>query len=321
MAWATTASLDEYERHRDEFDRLVIAVAPGYEAAVNRRLDEFETRVTAARERYDANHSGPQFVRPWRVRWAQRALFWLFFLGITGSCAFMFPNGGRVHASVSSHDWPLNVMISSILFVVGVIALLLRRLPVRPGIPPRRELAWFPVALGVPTIANMFLLLSSVPGVQTGWIVLAIVALAVSIAYAITRIVERRRNPELTRQVDASESKRLRIWADNLKIQADQCADRIERDFAALPESERSRMLAELSAATAVLRQRGLIGTWSDQDRKSLGRLAIRGQRPMIPGFLLLERRVQEVWRPRGSELGMTLRVTWHVPEYLPLQK
>jgi hypothetical protein len=143
--------------------------------------------------------------------------------------------------------------------------------------------------------------------------------LVVSIAYCITRISQRRSDPELTREVDLSESKRMRTWANNVEAQAEQCADRIERDFAALPEAERQRVLAELTAARTVLQQRGLIGTWDEKKRSEIARRRFkRLGRPMIPGFLLLERRVQEVWKPYGSEPDMGLPVTWHVVEYLP---
>lgn len=321
VEWASTVSAREYKDHREDLDRRVLAVAPEYEAAVDARLEEFEVLVAAARDRYDERHSGAQFVRPWRLRWAQYALFWAFFLGITGSFAFMYPSG-RGSVDFSRVDWAQWVMFSSICFAVGVVAQLLRRLPVRRGIPPRKDLSWYPTALGIPTIGMMIWHLNFTPGTQPGWVVLTGACLAVSIAYSITRITQRRSDPELTRQVDLSEKKRMRIWADNLKAQADQCADRIERDFMALPDAERQSVLDELTAARAVLQQRGLIRTWDKSKRREIARRRFkRLGRPMVPGFLLLERRVQELWRPHASEPGMTIQVTWRVAEYLPVQR
>ncbi len=322
VEWASTVSARDYQHHRDDLDRLVLAVEPTYEAAVHGRLEEFESLVTAARERYDERHSGAQFVRPWRLRWAQYALFWAFFLGITGSFAFMYPAGRAGGADFSRVDWAQWVMFSSICFAVGVVAQLLRRLPVRRGIPPRRDLSWFPTALGVPTIGMMIWHLNFTPGTEPGWIVLTGASLAVSIAYSITRITQRRSDPELTREVDLSEKKRMRIWANNLEAQAEQCADRIERDFAELPEAQRQRVLAELTAARTVLQQRGLIRTWDKQKRSEIARRRFkRLGRPMVPGFLLLERRSQELWKPYGSEPGMVLPARWRVVEYLPAQR
>jgi hypothetical protein len=85
-----------------------------------------------------------------------------------------------------------------------------------------------------------------------------------------------------------------------------------------LPEADRSRVLAELGAATAVLRERALIHTLSDEEKNVFARRRVKEHRPMVPGFLMLERRVQDLWRPFSPEPGGTPRVTWLVAEYLP---
>lgn len=319
-SWASTVSTRRYAARRSELDELVVAVIPSYRMAVTGRLDDFAASVRGARDRYDSRHLGAQFIRPWRIRWAQQSLFWVFILGIVGSFALMYPVGGRAIGAVdfSAIDWALFVMLSAILFVLGVIAQLLRRLPLRAGIPPRKDLAWLPAALGTPTLVMMIVNLDSKPRVEPLYVTITAVALTASILYALTRIVQRRRNPQLTQLVDTSEKARLRASADSIKAEADRAADLIERDFHALAPHHRALITSELEDAVAVLQERGLIRTLSAAEKKQLAQRQIIGRRPMVPGFLLLERRVQAVWDPYFSEPGTQLGVTWHVAELLP---
>ena len=318
LEWASTVTRRHYAKHRAELDSLVLATVPSYESSVAARLDELASGVDAFREAYDGKHSAPQFTRPWRLRWLQRALFWTYLLGVLISFGLMVPAGGR---SVGATDfslisWPLFVGLSAVLFVLGVLAQLALRLPVVPGIPPRGDLAWLAPVFGTITLAVMIVNFIVEEGVQPGWIVLTAVALLVSFAYCLTRLVQRRRDPDLTRLVDTFEGTRIRAAKNSLKARADDCADAIEHDFNELSSSERTRLLAELNAATEELQRRGFIRTISPEEKKEVAQRQRRRRRPMVPGFLLLERRVQELWT-HGSELP----ITWHAYQYLPKMK
>jgi hypothetical protein len=239
------------------------------------------------------------------LRRLQRVLFWVFLLGILTSFGIMYPAGGRSRGPVNLANvpWDLMVMLSAISFVIGVLAQLVRRLPVVPGIPPRKDLAWLPTAFGVPTIVMMIVNLNWYDDVQPGWIVLTAVALLVSFAYSVTRAVQRRANPNLTRLVDTSERARVLATRESLKARADDCADLIESDFNALPGEDRRRLLEGYEAAAQELRRRGL----------KIVKLP-RADRPAIPGYALLERRVQELWDPEYPEPETGLPLYWRAP-------
>src|SRR5687768_9893543 len=123
--WASTVTRRHYRAHRAELDALVIATVPRYRAAVEARLAEFAAGVMAFREEYDAEHSAARFTRPWRFRWVQKALFWVFVLGIVTSFAMMYPAGRSVY--YPNLPWALLAMLSAISFVIGVLAQLVRR--------------------------------------------------------------------------------------------------------------------------------------------------------------------------------------------------
>jgi hypothetical protein len=304
VEWASTVSRRRYRDRRAELDALVVATVPDYRAAVDSRLEAFAAGVTAFRETYDEEHSAARFTRPWRLRWLQRALFWVFLLGIVLSFGLMFPVGGRsVGADFSLIDWGTFVMLSAISFVIGVLAQLARRLPIVPGIPPRKDLAWLPTGFGVPTIVMMIVNFNLEPGVQLGWIVLTALALLVSFAYGVTRAVQRGRNPDLTRRVDTSERTRLLATRESLKARADDCADLIESDFNALPAEDRRRVLAGYDAAAQELRRRGLQPGTSPH-----------AVRPPIPGYLVLERRAKELWNPAYPDSESGLPLNWRPP-------
>lgn len=202
-AWAARVTPRQYATHRPELDELVLAAVPAYAKSVHARLDELAASVAASRETYDRNHSAPQFIRPWRVRWAQNALLWAYLLGILISFGLMFPIGGRSTGNINydAIDWALAVMLSSIFFVVGVMAQLARRFPIVPGVPPRKDLAWLPTVFGVPTIVMMIVNFTVEENVQPGWIALTGAAVLVSVIYCLTRVAQRGLNPTLTRLV------------------------------------------------------------------------------------------------------------------------
>jgi hypothetical protein len=305
VEWASTMSRRSFREKRAELDALVVATVPNYQVAVDRRLEAFAAGVEEFRREYDIEHSAARFTRPWRLRRLQRVLFWVFLLGILISFGLMFPVGGRSvgAADFGLVDWGLFVMLSAISFVIGVLAQLARRLPVVPGIPPRKDLAWLPTGFGVPTVAMMIVNYNFERGVQPGWIVLTSLALLVSFAYCVTRAVQRGRNPNLTRLVDTSERARVLATRESLKARADDCADLIESDFNALPAKDRRRLLDEYEAAARELRRRGVNpGTRP------------HATRPAIPGYLLLERRAHELWDPNHPESEMVMPLNWRPP-------
>lgn len=302
--WASTVTRRRYRAHRAELDARVVATVPNYRAAVDARLEAFAAGVAAFRQAYDDEHSAARFTRPWRLRRVQRALFWVFLLGILTSFGLMFPVGGRsVGADFGMIDWGLFVMLSAMSFVIGVLAQLARRLPVVPGIPPRKDLAWLPTGFGVPTVVMMIVNFTLEHDVQPGWIGLTAFALLVSFAYCITRLVQRRRNPNLTRLVDTSEQAGVRATRESLKARADDCADLIESDFNALPAEDRRRLLDGYEVAAQELRRRGLkVVRWPHADQ------------PAIPGYLVLERRAHELWDPEYPEPESGLPLNWRPP-------
>ena len=318
LEWAVTVAPRHYAKHRAELDSLVLATVPSYERSVAARLDALSSGVDSSREASDREHAAAQFTRPWRVRWLRKALFWTYLLGILISFGLMVPAGGRSvgAADFSLIDWGLFVALSAISFVIGVLAQLALRFPVVPGMPPRRDLAWLAPAFGALTVAVMIVNYIVEENVQLGWVVLTAVALLASFVYCLTRLVQRRRDPALTKLVDTSEQTRIRAARDSLIARADSCADAIEHDFDALSPSERARLLTELDAATEELRRRGFIRAISQQEKKDVARRQHVRKRPMVPGFLLLERRVQQLWT-HGSEFP----ITWHAYQYLPLKK
>ena len=208
-------------------------------------------------------------------------LFWVYFLGVTGALAIMAPSGGRVYAAAyfPSSWWKYAIVISFALFALGVAAQLVRAHPRLSGTPPRKDLSWLPTVLGVPTILKMLQRVNEDIGVDPLWLVLTCAVLAVSIAYCLIRIVQRRRDPQLSRLVDAGETTRERTLRDTLLRHADECAERLAARFQSLPASDRRRLTDSLERAAQVLRERGLIYTPASGRAKRPARAQVKNGR------------------------------------------
>lgn len=319
-AWASKVSRRRYASHRHELDALVVATVPSYERTVAEELVRFESAVASSAERYDAAGPLPE-ARPRRR--LQLVLLWVIVLGAAGAFGSMVPIGGRAMgaAEFSSSDWQYLVIVSCALFVAGVVAQVLRGILQGPAVPAAgKDPAWLLTVLGVPTIAVMLWRVSQDIGVDVIWVIVTGAALAVSLVYSLLRLAERRRNPELVHRIDTRETERQRVLRDQLHELADEHGKRIAQAFAALPAADRDRLTRALGDAAAVLRDRGIIRRLVPGEAKRIARGGIN-LRAMVPGFLLLSRKVQEVWRPDNAMPGGRLPVRWLVIEFEPARR
>ena len=202
IAWASAVSRRHYAAHRDELDALIVAMVPSYQSTVAAQIERFETEAASAIATYDAEHAVAASARPRHPRVAI-ALWYLSFLATTIGFGIMLPIGGRSTGASRFPDssWKYLIVVSFALFALGVLVQLVRDLPRRSGVPPRKDLAWLPIILGVPALAVMFLRVRQNIGVNPLWAALTAAVLLVSLAYCVDRLVRRRRDPELTRDV------------------------------------------------------------------------------------------------------------------------
>ena len=143
-------------------------------------------------------------------------------------------------------------------------------------------------------------------------------AVTVSLGYCLLRWVQRRRNPRLTRQIDASEVGRIRALRDVIHRHADVSGERIARGYAALPDADRDRIDASLADAQATLRRRGILRELVPGERRAQYRGQTAHRRLMVPGFLLLSQKVPSVWHPRSSVPRRPPAARWIVGEMEP---
>ena len=296
---------------------LVLAAVPGHAATVTATLDEFAAAVKAGSEKYDEEHSVRSLLRPLKVTWLTIALFWISLLGGIVAFAVMIVTGGP---SFDFEDarWDIRVPIAALVFAAGVVSQLLRALPRGRTGPPRRDYALISTAFGAGALALMLRLPTAGVPVEPVWVIVTSLALVASLATAVPQIIARRRDRELTRRVDALEEDRLTASGTRLEELADAFAHRLEDEFAALPAADQKTLTAQWAAATNVLRERGIIDTPTGHGARAIRLRATRHLQPLFPGFLLLEKRVQELWDPSYSEPRSRLRVNWFLTEYQP---
>lgn len=314
--WASTVSRRRYRKHRVELDALVMASVPGYAAKVDQVLGSFVEKVRDGRERYDVEHDVARLMRPLTPTVFTSALWWISLLGGIVAFATLVARARSVSHDVIDTD--VRVMLAGLMIAAGVAAQLIRALPIRLTVPPRRDPAWISTAFGVVAFAIMVAEALTDERVDVLWIAVAGIALAASGAYAIPYVIARRRDRALAARVDAMEEDRLVAASDRLERLADECADALEELFLASPTADQRTMELELARATRVLRDRGIIGTPASAGAGFIRRRTTRYLRPMFPGFLLLEKLVQEVWDPAFSEPQDRRNVNWFVTEYLP---
>lgn len=315
--WASTVSPARYKKHRDEFDSLLIASVPGYREKVAVTFEGFVRKVRDAQSEYDAEHDVARLQQPLTPTWFTSTLWWISVLGGIVAFALMVARGGP-SVTISDADWNIRALLASVAFAAGVCAQLLRVWPLRRSVPPRRDVAFISTVFGAIALGIMMALITIGVAVSPVWAVITGGALAASTAYAIPYVMARRRDPELTSRVDSIEEDRLTAAGDRLEDLADDCADALEADFGALTAADRKAVNAELAAATRVLRERGIIRTPTAAGMNYIRLRATRDIRPFFPGFLLLEKLVQQVWNPAFSEPRTRLRVRWSTTEYGP---
>lgn len=313
--WASTVSTAHYKKHRDELDSLVTKSVPGYHEKVTEILAGFVRNLRDDQARYDAEHDVVRLMRPLRPTLLTSALWWISILGGTFAFAVMLARGGP-SVSYDTIAPDLRALLASLAFAAGVTAQLIRALPLRRSVPPRRDIAWVSTTLGAVALVIMIRLATTDGSISPLWIGITGVALTASAAYGVHYVRVRRRDRELTSLVDSIEEDRLDASADRLEQFADKCGDALEEAFKALPPSDQAILKSELSDATRILRDRGIIGA-----ARYIRLRAVRTRRPMIPGSLLLEKLVQETWNPSYSEPRTRRRVNWLVTEYLPKRR
>lgn len=315
IEWARTVTPARYKKHRDELDRLILAPLPHYDSAVMATIDNFGRAVQTEREAYDLEHSVDLVLRPWRIGWAKRVLFWVAFFGVVGSLVIFVPVG-----RIGGWEVPIQNIIpaAAVLFMIGVAASLLRQLPWRPGYPSVRGLSWMPAVCGVLLIALSVSPVMTDDRVSPAWLALVAAGTLASAAQQMANLVAARRHPELAAQAKTIEEDRLNANADRLKAQADKCADQLEADFRALSTREQDLVMSTLESATAQLRARHIVGTPTPDGARLIGQRATGYHRPLFPGMLILEKRVQQLWKPSFSEPRDARTVNWFIVEYLP---
>lgn len=300
--WAAQVSPRAYRRSRHVLDEMVVATVPEYAAIVDAELDRFDEAALASRRKMDARYQ-PAWMTSTGAQRLMVVLLYVRLFAFAASFALVFPSGGRsgtplpIEWAPTTHSW------SAILLSVAVIAQLALQAPYRHHVPPRDIFAWAPLVLGVPNLVWMFLVRESGIPTPTWALVLTTVALLVSGCSSAVRLARRRRDPKLTKKVDAAAKERPRALRRNLLTQADVTARRIEDAYAALPDEHRRRLADDLTAAATALQERGMA---------TVSRLPnAPGERGMFPGWLLLSHRVSMI----GSRVDG--RAEWFVGDFV----
>jgi hypothetical protein len=311
--WARTVTRRHFKANRDELDGLVTSTVPEYDAAVAAELSNFESAVSSTIAAYDAEHSDPAFQKTGHPR-VRVALFWIFFLATAGGFGVMLPLGARTAGGSEFPDssWKYLVVLSFALFALAVATQLVRAFPVRPGIPPRKDLAWLPVGFGIPALAVMILRVKQDIGVDPLWVALTAAVLSVSLVYCLSRLVRRSRHKELARVIDSADDLRMSTLSDKILALGEHHGERIVEIFRSLPPMDRETLNAAFSDAAVVLRDRGFIRQARPHDREHDTRNA-RGRLTAVPGLLTLSRRIAEVWKPDVMIYTRRRRLQWLV--------
>jgi hypothetical protein len=290
-----------HRRSRVALDRMVVDTVPVYAAAVDDELRRFDEAAVASRRKMDGRYQAA-----WSTSTIadglHAALAWVCVFSFAASFALVFPGGGRTGVSVPLGWVPTMHAWSAIFLSLSVAAQLGRQAPYRHHVPPRDVLAWAPVGFGVPSAIWMFW--RHQLGVPTPpWaLILIVLAVVVGGCTSVIRLAKRRRDPKLTKKVDAAARGRVRALRKNLLTQADVSARRIEAAFEALPEPDRRRLESELRTAVAAGQPRGTDAA-TPPNRP--------GTRGVFPGWLLLSHRVSE----SGNRLNG--RAEWFVGDHI----
>ncbi|MDJ0335772.1 MAG: hypothetical protein ACOH10_05965 [Rhodoglobus sp.] len=311
--WASTVSRRHYSARRDELDALIIAMVPSYQSTVTAELERFESGASSAISQYDAEHAGPAYARPPHPRLAV-VLFWVYFFATAVAFGIMLPIGGRsVGASrFPDSSWQYLIVVSFALFAVAVLTQLIRAFPLRPGVPPRKDLAWLPAVLGIPALVVMYLRVRQDIGVDPLWANLTAAVLSVSVLYCIIRWVRRARHPELTRVVDSADDVRVRTLRARVLELGNRHAERIIEHFDALPRDERDTLRDAFDSSADILRNRGLVGRGQPRDRRRITKVSV-GRLTPVPGFLLLATAISRAWNPDPMIYTRRRRISWFV--------
>lgn len=290
--WAAHVSRRRYRRSRHVLDELIVDTVPAYASIVDEELDRFEKGAVKTRIRLDA---------PYRALWSvSRAgdgligvLSAIALVSIAISVALAFPGGGRTGVPVPVEWLPVTIPLSLISFTVAVVAQLARWVPYLHHVPPKDGMAWITIVFGIPVVAWTAWLQQHHVGIPLTLVVVAFVALLVSICVCIARLMRRLRDPRLTKQVDAAVKGRTKALRTAVVSLANASAKRLIEQFEALPEQHRTRLKRELNDAVAELETRHLAtAPRTAKARVPKGRQITRG---MFPGMLLLSRRVEAV--------------------------
>ncbi|MGV8882479.1 MAG: hypothetical protein ACOH19_10005 [Rhodoglobus sp.] len=292
VEWAARVSDRRYPRSRHELDQLIVNTVPAYAAAVDEELDRFERAAVEARVAIDARHQALWSISQTGDR-LSTILTWLVLSFIAISFALAFPGGGRTGVSVPIEWMPTTTAVSSTLFTIAVVAQIARWTPYIRHIPPKDALAWVTVIFGIPMMVWMFWLQQQNIGVPLGPVVLAIIALLVSVCASVARLIRRMRDPRLTKEVDAAAKDRTKVLRKQILALANLSANRLAERFSSLPHEDQERLMNELDLAVAQLENRSLITPRGA--RTARHGASARAPREMFPGLLLLSHRVKAV--------------------------
>lgn len=306
--WAATVSARAYPRSRHVLDELVVNTVPAYAAIVDEELDRFEKSAVHARVRLDAPYQALWSIGPGMDN-IRGFLGAVVIVSIAISFGLAFPGGSRIGVSIPLEWRPVMMTVSSICLVVAVVAQLARLAPYVRHVPPRDNSAWVTLVFGVPAVVYMHWMQQQDIGIPPAAVVVAFIALIVSTVGCLARLARRRRDPRLTKKVDAAAKGRTKALRKAVIALANDRAQRLVERFATLPERDRSRLIDELSRAVDALEARGLArpprvrGDGPPRDRRT--------RRGLFPGLLLLSHRVETV----NSRTGGTAQ--WIVGDYM----
>lgn len=292
VEWAAHVSRRKYRRSRHVLDELIVDTVPAYASVVDEELDRFEKGAVKTRIRLDAPNRAL-----WSISPAGDGLIGVLsaivLVSIAMSVALAFPGGGRTGVPVPAEWLPVTIPLSLISFSVAVVAQIARWVPYLHHVPPKDGMAWITLVFGIPVVAWTAWLQQHHVGIPLSLVVVAFVALLVSICVCIARLMRRLRDPRLTKQVDTAAKRRTRALRTAVVSLANASAKRLVEQFEALPEQDRSRLKQELNDAVAQLETRHLAtAPRTPRARAPKVRQITRG---MFPGMLLLSRRVEAV--------------------------
>jgi hypothetical protein len=308
VEWASTVSARAYPRSRHVLDELIVDTVPAYAAIVDEELDRFEKSAVEARVRLDAPYQASWSIGP-AMDDVRGLLTAVVIVSIAISFGLAFPGGSRIGVSVPTEWRHAMTTASSAAFVVAVVAQLARLAPYVRHVPPRDNSAWPTLVFGVPVIVFLYGMQQQDIGIPPGAVIVAFVALLVSTVGCLARLARRRRDPRLTKKVDAAAKGRTTALRKAVIALADDRALRLVERFASIPDDDRSRLIDELTRAAETLEARGLARPPRTRgDGPPRNRRTSRG---LFPGFLLLSHRVETV----DSRTGGTAQ--WIVGDYL----